>query len=231
MSLRKVSFVKGEYYHIYNRGNSKQLIFRDKRDYARFLGLLFACNSSENFKIDNLNKNESLFNASRGDNLVYIGAYCLMPNHFHILLMDRGEGNISKFMQKLITAYVMYFNKKYQRSGGLFEGKFKAEHAGTDQYLKYIFSYIHLNPVKLVESKWKEIGIQNRPKVLKFLEQYIYSSYLDYLGMERIEKIILNTSAFPGYFLSKKDFQKEIFEWINFSARKDLAERVWAIFS
>ena len=216
MPFRKFSFVKGEYYHIYNRGNSKQVIFWAKNDYVRFLGLLFACNSSKNFKIDNLNKNESLFDSLRGDRLVDIGAYCLMPNHFHILLTDTGEGNISKFMQKLITAYVMYFNKKYQHSGGLFEGKFKAEHADNDQYLKYLFSYIHLNPVKLVESKWKEIGIKNKTKVLEFLEQYAHSSYLDYMGIERREKLILNINSFPNYFPSKKDFQNEIFEWINF---------------
>ena len=217
MSIRKFSFISGEYYHAYNRGNSKQIIFKDKSDYARFIGLLFVCNSSENFKIDNLNKKESLLNSSRGQQLVHIGAYCLMPNHFHLLLTDTGEGNISKFMQKLITAYVMYFNKRYERSGSLFEGKFKAQHADTDKYLKYLFSYIHLNPVKLVESKWQEIGIKDKSKVLKFLEQYQYSSYLDYLGKDRTEKIILNTKAFPKYFSNKEDFQEEIFDWINFS--------------
>ncbi len=216
MPFRKVSFVAGEYYHVYNRGNSKQIIFRDKNDYTRFIGLLFACNSSTNFKIDNLNKNQSLLDSPRGEKLVHIGAYCLMPNHFHILLTDTGEGNISKFMQKLITAYVMYFNKKYQRSGGLFEGKFKAEHADNDRYLKYLFSYIHLNPVKLIEPKWREVGIQSKSKVLKFLEQYWYSSYLDYLGMERSERLILDVSSFPNYFGSRKDFQREIFDWIDF---------------
>ena len=215
MPLRKISFVSGEYYHIYNRGNSKQVIFRDKNDYARFLGLLFACNSSENFKIDNLNKKESLFNVSRGNQIVYIGAYCLMPNHFHLLLTNIEEGGISKFMQKLITAYVMYYNKKYNRTGSLFEGKFKAEHVNKDQYLKYLFSYIHLNPVKLIEPEWKERGIQNKSKVKKFLEQYQYSSYLDFLGIERLEKIILDKKSFPNYFYSKKDFKEEIFEWIN----------------
>jgi putative transposase len=216
MPLRKISFIEGEYYHIYNRGNSKQRIFRDKSDYVRFIGLLFACNSSENFKIDNLNKKESLLNALRGNQIVYIGAYCLMPNHFHILITDVGEGNISKFMQKLITAYVMYYNKKYQRTGSLFEGKFKAEHANPDRYLKYLFSYIHLNPIKLIEPKWKEKGIQNKYKVIKYLEQYQYSSYLDYLGIERHEKIIIDKNYFPDYFPTKKDFQREIFEWISF---------------
>jgi putative transposase len=216
MPLRKISFVDGEYYHIYNRGNSKQRIFRDKNDYVRFIGLLFACNSSKNFKIDNLNKKESLLNAPRGNQIVYIGAYCLMPNHFHILITDTGEGNISKFMQKVITAYVMYYNKKYQRSGSLFEGKFKAEYASDDRYLKYLFSYIHLNPTKLVEPKWKKTGIQNKPKVIEYLEKYQYSSYLDYLGVGRREKVIMDRNKFPDYFPNKNNFKKEIFEWINY---------------
>jgi len=217
MTLRKVPFAKGEYYHVYNRGNSKQRIFRDKNDYARFLGLLFACNSSENFKIDNLNNKQSLLDAPRGKQIVNIGAYCLMPNHFHLLLTDIGEGNISSFMRKLLTAYVMYFNKKYQRSGGLFEGKFKAEHANTDRYFKYLFSYIHLNPVKLIEHKWRETGIQNKSKALKYLEQYQYSSYLDYFGVIRPEGKILDKNSFPDYFPTKKGLEREIFEWISYS--------------
>lgn len=216
MPFRKTSFVSGEYYHIYNRGNSKQKIFRDKNDYLRFLGLLFACNSSENFKVDNLHKKQSLLESLRGDQIVYIGAYCLMPNHFHILITDTGEGNISKFIQKVVTAYVMYFNKKYQRSGSLFEGKFKAEHANTDKYLKYLFSYVHLNPIKLIDSRWKERGIKNKTKALEFLGKYQYSSYLDYLEKERPERVILNKEFFPKYFLTKKEFIKDILSWIDY---------------
>ncbi len=215
MSLRKIAFVKGEYYHVYNRGNSKQRIFRDKNDYDRFIGLLFACNSSESFKIDSLNKKQSLFDSQRGKVIVHIGAYCLMPNHFHLLVTDTGQGNISIFMKKLLTAYVMYFNKKYQRSGALFEGKFKAEHASTDNHLKYLFSYIHLNPVKLIEPKWKEVGISDISKALRYLKEYPYSSYLDYLEDNRSNKI-MNKESFPNYFTKKGSFKKEIFEWITF---------------
>ena len=117
-------------------------------------------------------------------------------------------------MQKLITAYVMYYNKKYKRSGGLFEGKFKAEHTDTDRYLKYLFSYIHLNPIKLIESKWKENGIKNKTKALTYLAEYPYSSYLDYLDLNRPGKVILNRELFPNYFPTKQNFKKEIFDWI-----------------
>ena len=216
MSSRKVSFVEGEFYHVYNRGNSKQIIFKDKQDYDRFHGLLFACNSIENLKLGNFSKNKNLFDLPQTKKLVHIGSYCLMPNHLHILLTDTGEGNTSLFMKKITTAYVMYFNQKYKRSGGLFEGKFKAEHVASDRYLKYLFSYIHLNPLKLIEPKWKNVGIKNRTKVLKYLDKYQYSSYLDFMHVQRKQSVILDVIFFPAYFNEKIVFKKEIWEWINF---------------
>ncbi len=138
-----------------------------------------------------------------------------MPNHFHLLLKEKRDRGISLFMQKLMTAYTMYFNKKYERTGALFESKFKARHLNEDRYLKYIFSYIHLNPIKLTDAKWKEEGIKNKTQAKKFLHQYKYSSYLDYMEEKRVQEIILNRGAFPEYFPNKKDFEQEIFDWIS----------------
>src|SRR3989338_5843267 len=103
MSLRKVNFVAGEYYHIYNRGNSKQKIFHDKEDYLRFIALLYISNTSESFNLYDLSRdpNFDIYELERNNLLVSIGAYCLMPNHFHILITETTEGGISKFMQKL----------------------------------------------------------------------------------------------------------------------------------
>ena len=216
MSIRKVSFVPGEYYHIYNRGNSKQKIFHNKADYERFIGLLYACNNQENFKIFNIPKGQDLFSIERGKFLVSIGAYILMPNHFHILITQEENGNISKFMQKISTAYVMYYNKKYNRTGGLFEGKFKSQHAGNDRHLKYLFSYIHLNCLKLLSKNWKEEGIRNKKQALKYLLNYRYSSYIDYMEFSRVQNKILNVKVFPEYFPNKRSFVKEIFEWIGY---------------
>ncbi len=130
-------------------------------------------------------------------------------------------------MQKVSTAYVMYYNKKYKRTGSLFEGKFKAQHANSDRYLKYLFSYIHLNPIKLIDPAWKEKGIRDLKKVDTYLKQYSFSSYLDYAGDIRVQDKLLDRNAFPKYFPKSKDFLKEIREWLNFnfSARKDLAEK------
>ena len=216
MSIRKISFVANEYYHLYNRGNSKQKIFHDREDYSRFMSLLYACNSKNNFKVSNLNKNETPYDFERGENIISIGAYCLMPNHFHILITEIDNGGISKFMQKLSTAYSMYYNKKYKRIGGLFEGKFKSQHANNDRYLKYLFSYIHLNPVKIINNKWKENGIENKSEVLEYLKHYEYSSYLDYLEIHRIQDIILNKKSFPNYFSTRQVFLKEMFTWLSY---------------
>lgn len=217
MSIRKVSFVSGEYYHVYNRGNSKQRIFHDSQDYLHFITLLYTCNSENNFRIFLINRSkQDPYLWERAEQLVSIGAYCLMPNHFHILLTEKKDDGISKFMQKISTAYAMYYNKKYKRTGGLFEGKFKSEHLDTDIYLKYIFSYIHLNPIKLLQSTWKQTGIKNKKEALKYLTDYKYSSYSEYAGMKRKQNIILERKAYPNYFPSAKNFNEEILEWINF---------------
>ncbi|HAE36852.1 MAG: Transposase [Candidatus Nomurabacteria bacterium GW2011_GWF2_35_66] len=212
MSIRKVNFVHGEYYHIYNRGNSKQKIFQDKEDYEYFLKLLFIANGEEKFKFHFLEGN--VYEAKRGNQLVGIGAYVLMPNHFHILITETQEGGISKFLHKVSSGYSHYYNKKYERTGSLFEGKFKSEYIDNNRYFKYLFSYIHLNPIKLIQKNWKEEGIKEKENILYFLNDYKYSSYKDYLNISRQENLILNRKDFPNYFSSKNTFLKEIFDWI-----------------
>ncbi len=212
MSIRKVKLVPGEYYHIYNRGNNKQEIFLDKEDYTHFMRLLFVLNTTRSVTLQFITTD--VFNFNRENTLVSIGAYCLMPNHFHILIKENQERGISKFMQKLSTGYVMYFNKKYKRTGSLFEGKFKSQHASSNRYLKYVYSYIHLNPIKLIDKVWKEKGIQNRVETIKYLNSYQYSSYLDYSNDKRVFLKILSKTDFPNYFVSPNIFKKEIYEWL-----------------
>jgi len=216
MSIRQTSLVVGEFYHIYNRGNSKQKIFLDKKDHQRFIDLLCAVNNEKKFNFSDSEKGISVYERTQENPLVAIGAYCLMPNHFHILMTPLVEEGTSKFMQKLSTAYVMYFNKKYKRTGGLFEGKFKAEHAATDRHLKYLFSYIHLNPLKKIQKNWKEKDLKYEKQANERLLTYPYSSFFDYMGEKRIQNKILNKTPFPDYFKTRKDFLEEIREWISF---------------
>ncbi len=216
--LRKVTFAPGEYYHIYNRGTDKRKIFLTQKEQLRFLALLYICNNTASIHISNYKslKLMDFFDLEIKEPLVTIGAYCLMPNHFHLLIKETRENGITEFMQKLSTAYSMYFNIKHHRKGTLFEGPFKAEHANEDRYLKYLISYIHLNPVKLIDSKWKERGLRDYSKTKKYLDNYEFSSYFDYTGIKRPQNKILNMKEFPKYFGTIKDFDKEIFEWLSY---------------
>ena len=224
MALRKDSFAVGEFYHIYNRGNSKQKIFINEKDRDRFVKMLYLCNSTKNinFREDIVEKKIDPWNFERGESIVSIGAWVLMSNHFHLYITPSprsllGDESISLFMKKLCTGYSMYFNKKYSRIGKLFEGTFKSLRTTRDKQAKYIFSYIHLNPVKLIEPHWKERGLKNNKSTREFLNKYKWSSYQDYIGLKRPECKILSRKDFPDYFASKKVFKREIFDWLNFS--------------
>ncbi len=212
---RKFNFSVDEYYHIYSRGVERREIFLNNEDRERFLRSLFLFNSSKSFQIRDV-LGVSNENIIRGNPRTAIGAYCLMPNHFHLLLRETEEGGISAFMGKLLTSYSMYFNKKYKRTGALFEGVFRAQHADNDNYLKYLFAYIHLNPVKLIDPEWKEIGISDQKKAEAFLKEYHYSSYEDYSGSEKEENLILSKESFPEYFEQSHDFKDFINEWLTY---------------
>lgn len=219
---RKFQFSIGEKYHIYGRGNDKRTIFLDNRDYVRFIALLYVCNNTETIHLsDHQNSTlAELLEIERELELVDIGAYCLMPNHFHLLIHEKIINGISKFMQKVLTAYTMYFNKKYEKAGSLFSSRFRANHIDNDNYLKYLFSYIHLNPIKIIDPKWKENGISNKQKAKIFLDSYNYSSFPDYSGEQRKERVILNTGVFPGYFNNFKEFEDFINDWLNYGVVK-----------
>jgi putative transposase len=216
---RRTSFAPDEIYHLYNRGTEKRRIFMDAADYKRFAALLYLCNQRKPINVKAQGRtSDKLYASRKGEPLIDIAAYCLMPNHFHIIAREREYGGISKFMQKLLTAYTMYFNTKQKRTGTLFQGRFKATHAEDDRYLRYLIAYVHLNPVKLIESKWKENGISDRVRAEKYLYQYKYSSYLDNLGIRRPENAIVQISALPKYFTRPTDFSAHVSFWIHNAA-------------
>lgn len=210
---RKTSFAEGEFYHLYNRGVDRRNIFSSTSDYKRFMALLYLANSSVDVRIGNIlrdSRYEDVFLLERSEPLVAIGAFCLMPNHFHLLATPLTDEGISKFMLKLQTGYSMYFNIKNDRNGSLFQGPFKSEHAHDDAYLKYLFSYIHLNPAKLKEINWKE-KIQERASLIQFVDEYPYSSLREYA---QGKPIITNPQPFPDYLSSPKEVKKHITDWL-----------------
>jgi putative transposase len=208
MALRKQSFVPGEFYHLHNSGTEKRILFLDEQDYNHFLFLMYICNTIKSIELRNVGE---LF--ERGETIIDIGAFCLMPNHFHILVREKIGGGISKYMLKLMTSYSMYFNKKYKRTGKLYEGVFKSIHSNNDNYLKYLYSYIHLNPAKLIDKNWKENKNRNTKKLLEYVFSYPYSSIKEY----RDNKFkILNPNPFPAYFKKATDHKQELLEWLTF---------------
>lgn len=231
MSKRKIIFSEDEFYHLYNRGNSKQDIFIDENDKERFIKLLYISNSQKdvNFRDDIVSKGIDAWDFDRGDKIVSIGAWVLMSNHFHILLRisptsDIGEESISLFMKKVCTSYSKYFNKKYERTGGLFESNFKATHVDSDNYLKYLFSYIHLNPLKKLYPDWKSNKRFDHKMAESFIENYHWSSYKDYIGNNRPENKILSIKEFPEYFNSISSFRNEMFDWFSFTPMSDVGK-------
>lgn len=154
--MRKTQFQNDSFYHLYNRGTDKRAIFLEPADYQRFLRAV------EHAKKD----------------LVSITAYTLMPNHFHFLVRQQATGGISSFMHRLGTGYTMYFNAKHERSGTLFQGKFKDVAVHTDEQLLHLSRYIHINCVK-------DMMQHGRDEKFKLLESYAWSSYPDYLNLRR----------------------------------------------
>ena len=200
---RKTPFAENEHYHIYSRGVEKRKIFLCAKDYDRFVALLYIMNQDVSFRMDNFlqahqNNLKEIFKEKRVKKLVSILGYCLMPNHFHFILYEHTESGISKFMGKLLTAYSMYFNTKYERSGPLFTHPFRSEHIKNESQYMYIFSYLHLNPLSIIDKTWKDEGIKNKKDAKEFIEKYEYSSYKDFLK-NRPESVIVDFSFIPKY--------------------------------
>lgn len=147
------------------------------------------------------------------ERLVDIFAFSSMPNHFHLMLRQRKEKGITKFMNKLGVGYVMYFNKKYDRSGALFEGRFKSVHVTREEYLEYLLYYIHFNCLDLIEPGWREGMIKDYSRAMKFLEQYRWSSHLDYAGKKNFPSV--TQRDFMEKVIGKKgDYRATVQQWL-----------------
>jgi putative transposase len=210
--MRRVVFAEGEFYHLYNRGVDKRVVFTERAEYRRFLAYVLILNDTESVRADNLLRNP-LDSAFKPKNpLVAIGAFCLMPNHFHLYITPLVKRGISHFMQRLQTAYTMYFNEKHQRSGALFQGTFKARRVDTDPYARYLFSYIHLNPAKIVDASWQERGVRDLKKLRDFVASYPFSSIGEYSrGVHRVT----DPAFFPKYLTNATDVDAHIDEWLS----------------
>lgn len=203
MPYRKEKFNNGEVYHIVTRAIDENLIFKNIDDYYRGIFSIYEFNTTKPVTIQLRRKLRIALKKKlvRGrasnqadeidlrDKIVEMLAFCFMPNHLHLLVRQLKDNGISKFMSKLGTGYGRYFNEKYGRKGHVFQNNFKAIQIKNDDQLKVVWAYIHTNSVSLIEPKWKEIGIRNPEKVIKFLENYKWSSCSDYLGIANFPSV------------------------------------------
>lgn len=171
------TYIQDGVYHIYNRGIDKRDIFLDEQDYKMFLyylkSYLLPIEQQEKSKLPSSIRRLKSFDLSKQIQLL---AYCLMPNHFHLLIKQSTERAIVELMKRLGNAYVEYFNRKYDRRGPLFQGRYKASLVTKDIYFIYLSSYIHRNPLDLFSDKLPP------EQQVKKLREFSYSSYPDYLG-------------------------------------------------
>jgi putative transposase len=217
---RDAAFAVGETYHVYNRGAHKLEVFRGEADYGRFLLLLHLANHSAPIVVRDVLKkyrgeSSVIFREVEADKvLVDILAYCLMPNHFHLVLRQKSENGISTFLRRLLTGYSMYFNLVHKHSGTLFQGPSRSKYIGAEAYFRYIFAYTHLNPLELVNLGWKEGKEIDTQKSRTFLNTYRYSSFYDYYVDRRPENIILAKKNLPDFLTGVNDFE-ELVRWRN----------------
>ncbi|MES2023669.1 MAG: transposase [Patescibacteria group bacterium] len=157
--MRKVSFAKNEFYHIYNRGVDKRNIFESPEDLQRFIQSMGDFNVRDpigSIFENSFNQLGSL--APKSEKLVNFVAYCLNQNHYHFILEPLFDDGVQKFMHKLSTGYTNYFNEKEERVGSLFQGPYKAIHIDSNQYLLHLSVYVNLNYKvhKGLNKKWME---------------------------------------------------------------------------
>ena len=153
------------------------------------------------------------------DLMVDILCFSFMPNHIHLLVRQIKDGGVIKFMSKLGGGYGRYFNKKYEREGYVFQGRFASVHIEADEQLRIVFVYIHANPISIIEPKWKEIGIKNPDKVIKFLEnKYRWSSYFDYIGSKQNFPSVTEREFMSNVMGGISGCKKSVNDWVRYKA-------------
>jgi len=215
--MRKEQFISGEIYHILNRGVDKRNIFLENEDYLRFIHDLYEFNDEAPALNIYYRQFYEVGNRKHGHKhrecIVDILALSLMPNHFHLLIKQRKDGGIQNFMRKLGTGYANYFNNKNQRTGVLFQGRYKAVPIKSDQHLLHLPYYIHLNPLDLYEPSWRDKRIHNYKNVVRFLEKYRWSSLPDYLGIKNFPSVI-NKNFLTELIGEPTEFKQSLVNWL-----------------
>lgn len=204
MPSRVIPFIKGQVYHIYNRGTEKRRIFEGVRDFQRFFKTLLY------YQLEGPKPRFSHFipgniNLSKVK-IVEIIAYCLMPNHFHLLLKANNDQAITELISKLSNSYTKYFNTKYRRVGPLLQGEFKSVLVESDEQLIHLSRYIHLNPLV--------------SHLVKDLNDYHWFSYKEYTGLEP-NGICLKETVL-SFFKNPKEYEQFVLDHADYASELEL---------
>lgn len=223
--------MKGDIFHILNRGVEKRNIFYEESDRLRFTYGLYDFNDvNYSFPYPYRCKiRDSLGRASLGHatsewasewvrrerkELVDVLCWVVIPNHCHILAQEKIDRGASVFSKKVFGGHTKYMNEKYKRSGVLFQGRSKIIKIERDQHFFHLPFYIMANLIESIEPKWKERGIKNIEKVITFLENSRWSSFPDLVGKENLP-LLVNRGLFYDIFgTNKKKFEKNFISWL-----------------
>lgn len=213
--------IAGNIYHILSRGVDKRKIFLSDEDRFRFIHDLFEFNNTESvnnltyFFRNNPKDIVSPYIKHRAPRklLVDVLAFCLMPNHYHLLLRPRFDDGLSQFMKKLNIGYAKYFNEKYERTGALFEGRYKSVSVDRESHFIHLPYYIHLNPLDLKTPEWRDGQLRNYEKAINFLESYRWSSHLDYSGKKNFPSVTQRDFLLK-FFGGPQEYIKSIKQWL-----------------
>ena len=226
-------FEIGNIYHIIKRGVDKRVIFAKPQDYSRFIIGLEFFNSHNSIDLWSLiaggsdpakhsGVRPSLVNRLEQKRketpkpLTELLAFTLMTNHYHLIVREITKNGISAFMQKM-GGYTSYFNKQYDRVGSLFQSRFKAIHIKSDNQLMSTFVYVHTNPIELKESQWKDLKVKDYQSAIKWLENYRWSSYLDYIGKQNFPTVT-KRDYFSDLYGGINGCRQVVEDWIKFKA-------------
>ena len=195
MPQRKIGFENQIPYHISSRGVDRRPLFLNTDDYARFIFQLYTANFD--IRINNIKpalarevgqlllsggKLPANFLNTKHKPLVYLMCFALLPNHFHLLLLQNAENGIQQLMHRLLTGYAMYFNLKTERQGALFQGRFRAIPIRDELQLDTVMCNININPLSVWQPNWRKDGLKNWSRALQFLKNYPWSSYPDFIA-------------------------------------------------
>jgi putative transposase len=215
-----------DFWHLAGRGVEKRNIVLDDSDRLRFIHDLFVFNDMN--PVENYGLPSRREERPRRKLLVHIHAFCLMLNHYHLLVSEATENGISLFMHKLNMGYAKYFNERYERSGSLWQGKYRKIPVTHHAHFLYLPYYIHLNPLDYVMPEWRQGGVRDVPAALNHLATYRWSSHLDYLGTrnfpsitrrDELSELLGNQAAYErtiGDIISDPELARggDDFEWI-----------------